>query len=301
MAPQGSNCFAICSIPEDGHRGTDACFRQDSLCSSRFAGCRGAGKQRYKKSPPSRELCNRVISFQGIRPTRKCPDGGLVIARDASSTEFCRNLMDSCLCLSRHDLIDWQSNTRCLDCQTREIGSGQLPVVSGQGLPWPGTAGRTHDRLATGTYGRIGTRRVGDRLEPRAHGGIATGGRCGGSPPAQGRAGTARPSIRVWMMVRSRWGPVPLGCYPTQRSLSPDLDCTQIGRCVQTSDAPMACSRRGRLSTIRGRSCAVRWKCRCCLSDCVPQGRSRHGIRERVGLCPGVRAPLSACRWRECA
>ena len=31
------------------------------------------------------------------------------------------------------------------------------------------------------------------QLESRTHAGIATGGRCGGCPPAQGRAGTARP------------------------------------------------------------------------------------------------------------
>ena len=44
-----------------------------------------------KKSPPSGELCNRLIPAEEIRPTRKCPDGCLVIGRDASSIGYCRN------------------------------------------------------------------------------------------------------------------------------------------------------------------------------------------------------------------
>ena len=45
----------------------------------------------YKKSPPSGELCNRLIPAEEIRPTHKCPDGCLVIAGDASSIRYCRN------------------------------------------------------------------------------------------------------------------------------------------------------------------------------------------------------------------
>ena len=54
------------------------------------------------------------------------------------------------------------------------------------------------------------------QLESRTHAGIATGGRCGGCPPAQGRAGTARPpdgrgQLPVVGGQERRWAPVERG------------------------------------------------------------------------------------------
>ena len=104
------------------------------------------------------------------------------------------------------------------------VAGGQWPVVSGQ---WPGTAGagaprsdaraagdtqtRWHgqagvgDRLETRAYGGFTSRSLAHQLGTRSHGGIAAGGRCGGCPPAQGRAGTARPSKRQWPVVSGQW------------------------------------------------------------------------------------------------
>ncbi len=99
------------------------------------------------------------------------------------------------------------STRRVERCQGGVAG-GVPPHKGGQELQGAVRAGRTRERLATRTHGRVGTRRVGDRLELRTHGGgglgrrllrVAmtphpaagggvSGGRCGGSPPAQGRA-----------------------------------------------------------------------------------------------------------------
>ena len=68
---------------------------QDRLCIL-LSSC-----AQYKKSPPSGELCNRLIPSEEIRPTHKCPDGCLVIAGDASSIRYRRNWMDSCFILQR--------------------------------------------------------------------------------------------------------------------------------------------------------------------------------------------------------
>ena len=58
---------------------------------------------------------------------------------------------------------------------------------------------------ATRRHGGVLHAGIIDQLEPRTHVGIATGGRCGGSPPAQGRAGTARPPQRQWPVVGGQW------------------------------------------------------------------------------------------------
>ena len=75
-----------------------------------------------------------------------------------------------------------------------ELADGQWPVVSGQELQGAENAGRTRDRLESRRHGGIAPRSLTHKLGTSTHGGIATGGRCGGCPPAQGRAGTARPS-----------------------------------------------------------------------------------------------------------
>ena len=108
------------------------------------------------------------------------------------------------------------------------VAGGQWPVVRGRERQWPMRAGRARDRLAARKHGGVvlaarwrrariaqarrhhfpvADTRAGDAparwhriavagtpagIAPAR--GIAPGGRCGGSPPAQGRAGTARPS-----------------------------------------------------------------------------------------------------------
>ena len=75
------------------------------------------------------------------------------------------------------------------------VAGGQWPVVSGR---WSGTVGTRWAEPAT-SWNRAHivafiSRSLAHKLGRRRRGGSATGGRCGGSPPAQGRAGTARPS-----------------------------------------------------------------------------------------------------------
>ncbi len=99
-------------------------------------------------------------------------------------------------------------NVNCGLCQGGVAGGGGSPRtregrncrgqgagVRGQELQGAVHAGRTRERLATHTHGRLGTRRIGDTLESRTYGGGATGRRLS-------RAALEPTSGGVWRGVR---------------------------------------------------------------------------------------------------
>ena len=180
----------------------------------------GAGRHGWRRGHGRRA----GVCMQGVRVQPGC-----VRARPCSIARFgdsCRGrrdrisarqwIVDSGRKLSRLERRNWRRARTAASCPRRVAdtswGRARWNRAHTEGIIGP-VNGRCQWSVAKDcrSNGGIGVAHARSQLGTRTHvswhDGIATGGRCGGSPPAQGRAGTARPSNGSghWPAVSDQW------------------------------------------------------------------------------------------------